>query len=656
MNPTKKIHKGKEKKTEQASTSLYDKLNLFFDRNQKSVLIISMVLSVLMSIFLFDVKVSLSGDDSDYILYADSFWKKFIFPGFRGPLYPIVLSPLVGIFGMNLVLLKSLSAISIVLSVWLLYKSFKDKIDAVILMPAIFLISICSYIFFYAGYTYSEPFFMLIQALFIYFFSKYYLTDVPVSYSIKTDWRKYLILGSLALCMGLTRSIGYAVVGAAILFFIVNCKWKDLLYMLSASIIVFGAFQLFKMIVWPDAGSAYDINRYLAKDYYNLNQGMEDLPGFIERFKENSLVYLSNFLYQFMGLMGETPSNYMNVDPIRTILMYVLFAICLIAVFRKNKALLFLGLYIGVMNFVSFVLLQSNWGQDRLIMIYYPLILVFLLGGICYLLRIEKVRKLFFVYPIVLVVVCFGTLSITKNRIARNIPILQQNILGDQLYGLTPDWQNFIKASQWVTKNLDPAAKIVSRKPSISKVYTGRDFSGDPQALTASLESLLQLKNTDEHTLFIVAENNQYSFQSPFFKYLIGAKSKSLFINNQAVGAAFLYVIPNTEVDNFMQSISGLPINYTLDYEPFYENCKREAGQLRIFDPDMMMEYLINNNINYLLLAQLRIDSTQNTGVYLNSIHRFVWYISYKYPNVFQLTHTVGKEEPCEIVQFVPQR
>lgn len=654
MKSTGKKQKGKD--VEQSSLSLYDKINRFFEKNQTVFLFISLVLGLLMSILLFDVKVSLSGDDSDYIIYADNFWKDFIFPGFRGPMYPFVLSPFVGIFGMNLILLKSLSAVFILLSVWLLYKTFKDKVDAVILMPAILLISICSYIFFYAGYTYSEPLFMLLQGLFIYFFSKYYFTDTPATYQLKTDWKKYLILGSLALCMGLTRSIGYAVVGVVILFFIIDRRWKDLIYMLSASFLVFLAFQLFKMIVWPDAGSAYDINKYLAKDYYNLNQGMEDLPGFINRFKENSLVYLSGFLYQFMGLIEETPSNYMQIDNFRIILIYVLFAVCLILVFKKNRALLFVGLYVGVMNFASFLLLQTNWGQDRLIMIYYPLILLFLLGGICYLFKIKKFRKLFFIYPIIIGIIFIGTSAITKNRIERNIPVLQQNILGDQLYGLTADWQNFIKASQWAAKNLDPATNIVSRKPSISKVYTGRDFRGDPQALTVPVESLLQLKNTNDHTILILAENNQYTFQSPHFKYLIGARNKVFTVNGQTVTAVFAYVIPNTEMERYIEYLSGAKMNYTLDYEPIIEKCKEVTDQLRIYDPDMMLDFLFNNKIDYLLLAQIRVDPTQNTGVYLNSIHRFYWYISYKYPNAFKMIHKEGNVEPCEIVQIVQQR
>ena len=234
----------------------YTRINRFFERNERMFFIVSMILGALMSILLFDIKVSLSGDDCDYIINAQNFWREFRFPGFRGPLYPIVLSPFVGVFGIKLLLLKSLSAVFILLSLWLTYKSFRGIVPAVVLMPALLLTSLCSFVFFYASHTYSEPMFMLTQALFLYFFSNYFLRNSDASYTLKTDWKKYFILGALALCMGLTRSIGYAVIGAVTLFFMVKLRWKDLLYTVAAAVLVFAAFQLFKTVVWPEAGRA----------------------------------------------------------------------------------------------------------------------------------------------------------------------------------------------------------------------------------------------------------------------------------------------------------------------------------------------------------------------------------------------------------------
>jgi hypothetical protein len=641
----KQQQKATKNRQEVSAKSLFQKTNDFFERNRKLFFIISMIAGALMSILLFDVKVSLSGDDSDYILYADNFWHHFTFPGFRGPLYPMILSPFIGIFGMNLMVLKSLSAIFLPFSVWFLYKSFRDRIPAGILMPALFLVCICSFVFFYASYTYSEPFFMFLQSVFIYFFSAYFLRTEEGTNHLKTDWHKYLILGSIALCMGLTRSIGYSIVGVVLLYFAINKRWKDLAYTLTASILVFCLFQLFKTIVWPEAGSAYDIKNYLAKDYYNPIE-MESFAGFVNRFIVNSDIYLSSFLCQFMGVIPETPNNDLQTNPILTILIYLLFFVCLFAVFKQSKALLFTGIYAGIMNFASFVILQSTWAQDRLIIIYYPLIILFLLGGIYYLFQLRAIQKFFFVYPLILLILCIGTLSITANRIGRNYPALQENIFGNQLYGLTADWQNFIRGSQWAAQNLDKNAVIVSRKPSISKVYTGRDFAWAPTDITVPFDSLAIMNNTDDLTIVVVGG----FFPSPHLKYIISFPDLISF-NDKTTNGAQVYLVPNADLEEFILSVRNQNMEYLFDYKSFFDSLGN--ADYRIHDPDMMLNYLIENDIRYLLLPQLRVDPTRNTGLYMNNVHHFIWFITCKYPNRFQLVHVEGKEELCEIVELI---
>lgn len=628
----------------------YSRLNHFFERYQNAFFYLSMLLGGVMSVLMFDAKVSLSGDDCDYILYANDFWHHFRFPGFRGPLYPIVMSPFIGLFGMNLIVLKSLSAVFILLSMWLTYKSFKDIVPAVILMPALLLSSLCSYIFFYAGYTYSEPLFMLTQALFIYFFSKFFLrNDASASYSLKRDWKKYLILGAFALSMGLTRSIGYAAVGVVVLYFIVKGQWKNMVYTIVAVIGVFLAFQLFKTIVWPDAGSAYDIRNYLAKDYYNLNAGMEDMPGYWHRIVRNSQIYLSNFLCQMLGVIHELPSNFLDVDVTRTVILYVLFFASFILVARRNAPLLFASLYVGVLNFASFVVLQVIWAQDRLIMIYYPLILIVLFGGLFYAFSLPKLRRFFFVYPVVLLLLLGGTLKTTSGRVGRTLPVLQQNVLlGDPLYGLTPDWQNFIKASQWIATNTDKNAVIVSRKPSMSKVYTGRDFAGLPASMVVPADTLNYLK-ADTSIVPVIADGRKNIIQGEMLRYVISAK-EPFELNGQQTIMACVYAFPRGEADRILQELSQAGVAYTLDLDPIIELARTPT--LRIQDPDMMLRFLHEYHIEYLLLAQLRIDPTQNTGEYINNIHRYAWTISMKYPGAFETVKTFGTSEPCEIIKL----
>ena len=634
-----------KKQQEVTSKSLYDKTNDFFERNQKIFLVISMIAGALMCILLFDVKVSQSGDDSEYLINAENFWRYFRYPGSFGALYPIVIAPIVGLLGYKLILLKSLSCLFMLTFLWLFYKSFREKISSAVLFPAMLLISINSYVFYYAGQTYSESFFMLTQGLFFVYFLKHFIDNNENTVCLKSDWKKYLILGCLILMMGLTRMIGYGAIGVLILFFAVKRRWKDLVYSTIAFMAVFVLFQTIKYVVWPDAGSGYDLNTILAKDHYNPTE-RDSFTGFCMRFIVNSQSYLSNFLCQFLGVIKEQPSNYHDINIFRTILLYLLFFGCLIILFKKNNPLLFSGIYVGVLLFCSFIVLHTIWLQDRFIMVYYPFILLFLLGGLFYLFQIKTLQKFFFIYPLILISLCFGTLSISKNRIERNIPVLQENLFGNQLFGLTPDWQNFINASQWAAQNLDKNAVIVSRKPGISKVYTGRDFVWAPTDITVPSDSLTMLQNLSDQTVVIVFN----FFQSPNLKYIVSFRVPFTY-NEMSLQGVMMYLIPKTDLEDFVQSLQSQNLTYVIDYKPFVDSIL--SVEFRVHNPDMMLNYLIENDIRYLLLSQLRIDPNQNTGLYINNIHRFIWTISCKYPDRFRIIHVEGKEEPCEIVEFV---
>ena len=635
-----------KKQQEVSSKSFFHQTNDFFGRNQKVFVGLSMVAGALMCILLFDVKVSLSGDDSEYLINAGDFWRYFRFPGSFGALYPIVISPIVGLFGYQLILIKFISCFFMLAFLWFFYTSLRGKVSGTVLYPALLLISINSFIFYYAGQTYSEALFMFVQALFFFYFFTHFIEKTDKDVCLKTDWKKYILLGCIILLMGLTRAIGYGAIGALILFFAIGRRWKELIYSVAAFVAVFVIFQLFKYIIWQDAGSSYNLNTILAKDHYNPIE-RETLLGFCHRFIVNSQIYLSNFLCQFLGVIQEQPSINIDLNILRTILLYLLYFGSLIVLFKKNNPLLFSGIYVGIMLFSSFFILHTVWGQDRFIMIYYPYILVFLLGGLYYLFQIRTLQKFFFLYHIILIILCIGTFTSTQKRVGKNIPVLQENLLGNQLYGLTPDWVNFINGSKWAAKNLDQNAVIVSRKPGISKIYTGRDFAGAPEEMTIPYDILNGMKNTDDQTILLVINA---PFQNPYVKYIISFRE--VFPHEKIeISGVGVYLIPNTDLEECIQSLQSRNIDYLLDYQSFFDRIKQV--DIRITDPTMSLNYLLENNIHYFLLPQLRVNPTRNTGYYINNVHRFIQNMSIKYPGRFRVVHVEGQEEPCDIVEFI---
>ena len=641
--------------------TLTEKINRFITNNERKSVIMALLCASIASILLFDIKVSLSGDDCDYIVAAGNFWKSFLYPGHHGPLYPIVLSPFVGIFGIKLIMLKILSTVFIVSSLWFFYKSFQRIVPAIVTIPALFLISINPYVLFFSSYTYSEPLYLFMQSLFFYFFSKYFWRNDTV-YTLKKDWGKYLAIVFVIIGMGLTRTIGFCTVGVIILYFVLERRWKDMIYTAGIFTVVFGICYASKPVIWPDSATVQSFETLLAKNPYNPEQGTEDISGLITRVTQNSHIYLSSFLYKYFGFRSSSDIPLKDI-PALSLLTYILFFICLVSVFKKNKPLLFTGLYAGIMLFANFVLLHTIWAQDRILMVYYPFILFFLFGGFYYLFMNRRFKKTASVYILLLVSVLIGTGIHAKNRIGRNIPILQQNILGNDLYGLTPDWENFIKMSRWVNENLDKEAVVVSRKPSISYVYTDRDFYGIFNVPYVNIQEIVEKSRIEkENYQFLIIElgSNQQLLAglNPYMQYHFITKPEMNFtLNNKDIPSAIVYKIDKSlfseDVTDFLDANN---FNYTLDHDSFFKQYVEDNDiGYQIIDTDMLLKQIKDSNIRYLILAKIRIYTPLNTGRFVNTIHQYITFIHMKYPNQFTLVHTIGKEETCELAEFVGQ-
>jgi len=320
-------------------------------------------------------------------------------------------------------------------------------------------------------------------------------------------------------------------------------------------------------------------------------------------------------------------------------------------------------LYAGAMIFANFILLHKIWAQDRFIMVYYPFVLLFLFGGFYYLFTNKKVKKISFVYLVIVVAVLTGTGIHAKNRIGRNIPVLQQNLLGNDLYGLTPDWENFIKMSRWANENLDKDAVIVSRKPSISFVYTGRPFLGIYNVPYVNINEITEssLKDKNDY-LFLTVERseNQHLLTelAPYIQHVFITKQNGSFlVNEKDVQSAIVYKINKSlfsqEVTDFLDANN---FNYTLEYDSFLKQYVDDNSvSYQIINPDVLLDNIRSNNVKYLILAKIRLYTAVNTGMYVNTVHQYISYIQLKYPDQFILIHTIGKEETCELAEFIGQ-
>src|SRR5581483_1768519 len=197
-------------------------------------------------------------------------------------------------FGIRIVLLKFLSVAFVFLALYFLYKTFKDKVPALIFYPVLLLTAINSYILQFASLTYSEAIFMFLQSLAIYYFFK--LNDKLnglEKFSIKETYKDFLLVGLFVFLMSSSRSVGLFALPALMLFLIVRKQFKAA----GALVVSFAAFYLLlefikRFILHSHIEWGAERGTLLLKDQYHPDQGYENMSGLISRFKGNMLLYL----------------------------------------------------------------------------------------------------------------------------------------------------------------------------------------------------------------------------------------------------------------------------------------------------------------------------------------------------------------------------
>jgi hypothetical protein len=627
--------------------TLFNRIDAFFERHSKGFLLAVMALNLLLTFLFFDIKVSLSGDDADYILYARRFAEDFTWPDFRGALYPILLSPFIALFGIQLVLLKAFSAVCVLGMIYFLYKSFYKHIPASVLFFTLLLLPANSYLLFYESQTFSEPLFMWLQTVFFFLFIRYFITPSSPPPPENKQIKYYLAVAFLALLVTLTRTVGYVSVAVVVIYFLRNRQWKKSLYALLCILVCFGSFNILKQLLWPGSGSSYAISAYLVKDMYNPTKGMETASGFVTRFVQNAEGYLSRDLANFMGLRAENAAP-AEVSAMLTIVFILLFVVALRITGKRNKPLLFAGLYTLLLCGAHFILLQANWQQERFMLVLYPTVVLLFLGGLYY--ALEPCRKWHFLLPLCVAALFLGTLSHTFVKLERHVPVLWHNLRNDALYGYTPDWRNFILMSKWAADNVPRSAVVVSRKPSISCIHGNRDFMG--------IFSVPAVKNSEFRNLtahpsgkFLIVDISEVQFPAlaPCMQYVALGK---LPLNGEETSSIAIYEIPEKELSQLLPALGENNINFTLDCAPVFEHIAANSGIL-CHSPDVLYNNLRDHNVQYILMANIRINPAKNTGSIINTLHRYINIVHLKYPNVVKQTcHTIGSSEPASLLEL----
>jgi len=633
---------GKKDKTPvgSAGPDLFSKTNSYLLKHSGKVLIASLLLTVIFSLLLFDIRFSLAGDDSAYVERAYDFIHHFVFPSFQGPLYPIFLGPFVAAFGISAIPLKSISLLCMLGFVYLMYRALKDSVPPLVMTITLLLLSVNSSLLYYSSQTYTEAFFLFLQSVTFFLFFKLFVVKARGG-SFKTMAANHFLLAVLLLGLGLTRPIGFASVLAIAVFFLLRAEWKNMLYLLGSFALVFLVFLAVKSMIWGSAGFIFSgqAGSFMAKDYYSPGSGVEDAAGFVNRFIQNSNYYISKTVYVFMGLReGGKETAALTWLTILTVL-----SVCglLLMVKGKNLFLLFTIIYTAVSMAGIFLITQVMWLQDRYIISYFPLVLLLLVSFFYYLFCLKKMEIFQFVLP----VLSAAILVFALEGSARDILVVKQ--IKDQYSGLTPDWQNYCRISEWTSGNLPAGSVTACRKPSISFIYSrGRDFFGIAKVPAISSDSVLMGElQKKQHYTFI----QNYSISNhpvpreiyyKFKKWLVGYG----IMRKAATEAIPCYVlkIPDSLKADLVQEMRNARIDITDSFDTVNSWAHETRYKITIVFADTLVNLLKRSGVTHILTASLRADGATKNGNTNNTVERFVEYIKFKYPKFTTKVCQVG--------------
>jgi len=590
------------------------------------------------ALLLFEFKVSEGGDDSSYIMRAFDLVREGTYPTYQGPAYPFFLAPWVALMGIHVPVLKLTSYLSILGFSWITYRSLRHRLPLVPLFLTLGLCALSPVLLYFASQTYSEAFYMIVQAGFLALAIRYLVEAERIS------WTQALLLALAFWLLANTRTIGYAALPVLWLHLGLHKRWADLGKTTAAIVGVLFAWEGLKRLIWgaDDLQFASQGKTHLQKNAYDASEGNEDLMGLLQRAWENMEGYLSKHFLHFIGF--QKPEDMTENVVVGLLVVLLLIGVGLYA-FRKNKSLYFLSLYTAALLAGNFLGVHANWDQVRLVIPYFPYVILIVLSG-GWLLSVHSNVK--WAAPVLTGIASLSLLLVTgtlNQSIQANGPEFRAGIAGGPLAGYTPDWYNYVRMTEYAAANVPDSVGIACRKAGISFIYGQRKFKGItriPYSVADSLEA--------RHPHWVVVRTPE-----------VGRWMNTFGLTQQdRVALASGRPKPNTfqaaEGEFFEVLRMPAPVPDSLiDKANVWTDLSDFVGMLEegfVVEPDRLVEELRKDRVRYLIEASLRVDPNRVTDRTVNTITRYLYYIQLKYPNSFRQIHAIGTSEPAYLLEL----
>ena len=408
------------------------------------------IISSILYICTFDVKINLSGDNVKYYLLGQSLangtgytniWQQdesrhTHFP--RG--YPTIIALYMKLGIKSITGIKICNFIFFIGSLIIFFLFIQSISNNLVAFISTLLVGINSHLLYYSSIMMSEMMFMFFSVLTLYLTSK-------IDFS-RQFYKNYYFLASLItlLISCFTRGIGVALMICIILYFLMLKQWKYAGISILISI-------LFTLLNTGSQSSYLGAIKY--KNIYKTELGLLSIQGYLDRISINSLRYI---LYE----IPKTFLPFLNDNKIIIIgyLGGIIISILIFYSFLKLKKSRLLIIIFFICTLGILILWPEQWHGSRFLIPLFAFIIFFVVFGINQILISFRFNKNL-TYLIIAIYLLF------------HIPTYWE--LFQAARGTYPvNWIKYIMVTDWAKSNTKKSDVFIARKESIFYLFSER--------------------------------------------------------------------------------------------------------------------------------------------------------------------------------------
>lgn len=509
----KRDRKNKRRQSEKAKKEqfLYQILVILqSSRGTRWVLLGIVTLSLLAGIITYDPKFSLTGDDAEFIILGKSIANGLGMMYVHGPVpspttkypfgFPAALAAIQFVSPDNYTVMKIMVLLFFALAMPFVYLLSKKYIGVLPALGVTTLTILSPHLLEYSHQIMSEVPYLCVSLLSL-FVLRIFAGNKGI---FKNTW---LITGLLLMMLSYyTRSIGITLVGATVLYFLLQKRYAQAIFLATSAFIL----ALPWFIRNSNLGGDTYMEKLLLVNPYYTEMGRLTITSLIERVKTNLGIYL------LQGLPRLVLPSLSQLDTSRqTAIKYLLTSGIIIlvggyALIRYLRQKDILALYF-IFFFGICLLWPQVWSDIRFILPVVPLIWFFLVSGASDLIgHLNKYSRFAtgLLGSLIFIVLLSSNIS--------GVFALERKARSDY----PPEWRNYVEAGRWIKKNTPKESIICCRKEPMMYIISGRrtagySFSDNPRTVISGME--------ENKVDFVVADQLGFS-STP--RYLIPAINK----------------------------------------------------------------------------------------------------------------------------------